>query len=54
MKEAEHNEGEEKYCSCLSGKNLVFLGKGNYVNVNSVSNIIIPPEHILCHSEIHV
>lgn len=41
-----------KYYSWLLGKTL-FLCNRNYVNVTS-GNVIIPPEHSLCHSEIHV
>lgn len=53
MKEAEDNEGKGRTVLVFLGKRLVFLGKGNDVNVNS-GNIIIPPQHIICHSEIHV
>lgn len=53
MKEAENNEGKESIVLVFLGKCVGFLGKGNDVNVNSGS-IIIPLEHILCHSEIYV
>lgn len=53
MKKAENNEGKESIVLVFLGKHLVFLCKGNDVNVNS-DNTIIPPEHILCHSEIYV